>query len=107
MAVSIRNKRRTVYSIIINRPVHEISNNVVCATSKASDQPAHTNYHKQVPHCRKSHAAAQLFVLDDLDTREKLLLGVFIGAGLLFLLCIICIVLAAILGDSGRRWWIR
>ena len=22
-------------------PVHEISNNVVCATSKASDQPAH------------------------------------------------------------------
>ena len=26
---------------IINEPVHEISNNVVCATSKASDQPAH------------------------------------------------------------------
>ena len=25
-----------------NEPVHEISNNVVCATSKASDQPAHT-----------------------------------------------------------------
>ena len=24
-----------------NEPVHEISNNVVCATSKASDQPAH------------------------------------------------------------------
>ena len=23
-------------------PVHEISNNVVCSTSKASDQPAHT-----------------------------------------------------------------
>ena len=23
-------------------PVHEISNNVVCATSKSSDQPAHT-----------------------------------------------------------------
>ena len=23
-------------------PVHEISNNVVCATSKAPDQPAHT-----------------------------------------------------------------
>ena len=23
-------------------PVHEISNNVVCATSNASDQPAHT-----------------------------------------------------------------
>ena len=23
-------------------PKHEISNNVVCATSKASDQPAHT-----------------------------------------------------------------
>ena len=26
----------------INEPVHEISNNVVCATSKAPDQPAHT-----------------------------------------------------------------
>ena len=26
----------------INEPVHEISNNVVCAASKASDQPAHT-----------------------------------------------------------------
>ena len=25
-----------------NEPVHEISNNVVCAISKASDQPAHT-----------------------------------------------------------------
>ena len=25
-----------------NKPVHEISNNVVCATSKASGQPAHT-----------------------------------------------------------------
>ena len=24
-------------------PVHEISNNVVCATSKGSDQPAHTS----------------------------------------------------------------
>ena len=28
--------------IIICEPVHEISNNVVCATSIASDQPAHT-----------------------------------------------------------------
>ena len=25
-----------------NEPVHEISNSVVCATSKVSDQPAHT-----------------------------------------------------------------
>ena len=25
-----------------DEPVHEISNNVVCVTSKASDQPAHT-----------------------------------------------------------------
>ena len=25
-----------------NEPRHEISNNVVCFTSKASDQPAHT-----------------------------------------------------------------
>ena len=30
------------FSILINEPVHEISNNVVSATSKASDQPAHT-----------------------------------------------------------------
>ena len=28
--------------IIINESGHEISNNAVCATSKASDQPAHT-----------------------------------------------------------------
>ena len=27
--------------IITNEPQHEISNNVVCATSKGSDQPAH------------------------------------------------------------------
>ena len=27
--------------ILIIEPVHENSNNVVCATSKASDQPAH------------------------------------------------------------------
>ena len=27
---------------LTNEPQHEISNNVVCATSKASDQPAHT-----------------------------------------------------------------
>ena len=27
---------------LINEPPHEISNNVVCATSKSSDQPAHT-----------------------------------------------------------------
>ena len=26
----------------IIEPVHDISNNLVCATSKASDQPAHT-----------------------------------------------------------------
>ena len=28
--------------IIINEPGSEISNNAVCATSKASDKPAHT-----------------------------------------------------------------
>ena len=27
----------------ISEPVHEISNNMVCATSKASDQPARTH----------------------------------------------------------------
>ena len=29
-------------SVIKFEPRHEISNNVVCATSKGSDQPAHT-----------------------------------------------------------------
>ena len=28
--------------IYLIAPVHEISNNVVCATSEASDQPVHT-----------------------------------------------------------------
>ena len=27
---------------LVNEPRYEISNNVVCATSKVSDQPAHT-----------------------------------------------------------------
>ena len=31
-----------VIHVSIFEPRHEISNNVVCATSKASDQPAHT-----------------------------------------------------------------
>ena len=30
------------HRVITFEPVHEISNNVVCATSKTSDQPAHT-----------------------------------------------------------------
>ena len=29
-------------SNVLNEPRHEISNNVVCATNKASDQPVHT-----------------------------------------------------------------
>ena len=28
--------------LMTNEPRHEISNNVVCTTSKGSDQPAHT-----------------------------------------------------------------
>ena len=31
-----------IWNVHNNEPVHEIFNNVVCATSKASDQPAHT-----------------------------------------------------------------
>ena len=31
------------YKKKIIEPVHEISNNVVCATSKTSNQPAHTH----------------------------------------------------------------
>ena len=30
------------YTAFTYEPVHEISNTVVCATSKGSDQPAHT-----------------------------------------------------------------
>ena len=33
----ISNQRKKAYE-----PWHEISNNMICATSKASDQPAHT-----------------------------------------------------------------
>ena len=38
----LRNKRIKFQFLILFEPVHEISNNVVCATSKASDQLAHT-----------------------------------------------------------------
>ena len=31
-----------LYELMTVEQVHEISNNVLCATSKASDQPAHT-----------------------------------------------------------------
>ena len=68
--------------------VHEISNNVVCATSKASDQPVHTysmivrlltehyldflsfkggctgsskSTLVKMPHCWKSHVTAHIF----------------------------------------------
>ena len=34
--------RFKIVKIITIEPVHEISNNVVCATSKVFDQPAHT-----------------------------------------------------------------
>ena len=35
-------KKKKIYEqVCLCEPVHEISNNVVCATSKASDQPAH------------------------------------------------------------------
>ena len=32
---------KCLWIISLNEPLHEISNNVVCATSRASDQPAH------------------------------------------------------------------
>ena len=37
-----------------NEPVHKISNNVVCATSKVSDQPAHTRSLIRAFACRLS-----------------------------------------------------
>ena len=33
---------KNVISSLLYEPVHDISNNLVCATSKGSDQPAHT-----------------------------------------------------------------
>ena len=38
----------------INEPVHEISDKLVCATSKASDQPAHTRSLIRAFACRLS-----------------------------------------------------
>ena len=35
-------RKVTLFNALKYEPVHEISNNLVCATSKASDQPAHT-----------------------------------------------------------------
>ena len=41
MYVFVVAHNKYTFSDDIIEPVHEISNNVVCATSKASDQPAH------------------------------------------------------------------
>ena len=68
--------------LLLFEPRQEISNNNVCATSKASDQPAHTlltEHHLEflslkgcytglsestlvkMPHCWKSHVMAYLY----------------------------------------------
>ena len=52
-------KSRSKVNVTVTRiikPVHEISNNVICATSKASDQPAHT-------HCLIRAFASRLSIL--------------------------------------------
>ena len=38
---SVFDRRLDSFETETSEPVHEISNNVVCAASKASDQPAH------------------------------------------------------------------
>ena len=43
LVCSIGDERSAKSDQIINEPWHEISNNMVCATSKASVQPAHTH----------------------------------------------------------------
>ena len=43
-----------VVDVLKYEPVHEISNNLVCATSKASDQPAHTRSLIRAFACRLS-----------------------------------------------------
>ena len=42
MALNTQLDTIAITIMIVFEPVHEISNNLVCATSKASDQPAHT-----------------------------------------------------------------
>ena len=42
LTTSMEQQSFFVASHLTNEPRHEMSNNVVCATSKASDQPAHT-----------------------------------------------------------------
>ena len=43
MLVAVISTKFTCRTVqFIYEPVHELSNNVVCAMSKASDQPAHT-----------------------------------------------------------------
>ena len=42
LAIHFVSKLNCMFKLNIIEPQHEISNNVVCATSKASDQPAHT-----------------------------------------------------------------
>ena len=37
-----KNSELKITLLLVNEPQHEISNNVVCAPSKGSDQPAHT-----------------------------------------------------------------
>ena len=52
--VTMRQELMMMMSNSPNEPVHEISNNVVCATSKASDQPAHTRSLIRAFACRLS-----------------------------------------------------
>ena len=54
------NYRFPVQGYFINELQHEISKNVVCATSKASDQPAHMEV--KLPHSWKSHVSAHLLI---------------------------------------------
>ena len=51
--VNLVDKEKSPYKIF--EPRHEISYNVVCATSKDLDQPAHN---VKMPHCWKAHVMA-------------------------------------------------
>ena len=52
--VSSRLGKWHYFLLKFNEPVHEIPNNVVCVTSKASDQPAHTRSLIRAFACRLS-----------------------------------------------------
>ena len=113
-SLSLKRLPSIAFNYLLYKPVHEISNNVVCATSKASDQPAHTLEYSMIvklltehhleflsfkggctgssestlvkmPHCWKSHATAHIsFDFDRICCRLHCLIRTCISDSLAF-----------------------